>query len=286
MQQTLTMACVLCSSPEDPTDEDVIPKWLLRAFDVKPRSTVIAIGEEDGEKHEVGRLKRFQLTLDDGLCRKCNNELLSRLENLVQPILGPMAVQAKPTTLDLDAQRLLAIWAVKTVYLLELAGRQQYPGKRQIEGYKPSISEVGWLLAELERRPVKLVAPPPRTMVWLACWDCMTSRVARQGSMIHYTPSSAALRTPSGGKVVGQFATLAIGHVVFQVFTVDYVEAEAQQAEVWNTDPPKTIAHAIPLIWPHRLRAGDVSWPPDAFRHDDLNRLVNWDMALRRGIDP
>jgi hypothetical protein len=174
----------------------------------------------------------------------------------------------------------------KTVYLLELAARQQYPGKRQAEGYEPSISEVGWLLAELESRPVRLVTPPPRTMVWLACWDCMTPDVANSGSMIHYAAPSAGLHTPSGGTVVGQFATLAIGFVVFQVFTVDYVEAEAEQAEIWNTDPPKIIAHALPLIWPHRLRAGDVAWPPAAFPHNDFERLVNWDTALRRGIDP
>jgi hypothetical protein len=280
------MACVLCSSEEDPTDEDVIPKWLLRAFDVQPGSSVITVGEEYEEKHEVRRLKHFQVTLDDGLCRKCNNELLSRLENVVQPILGPMAVQAKPTTLDLDIQRLLAVWAVKTVYLLELAGRQQYAGARQVEGYKPSIPETGWLLAQLEQRPVKLVEPPPRTMVWLACWDCMTPDVAKRGSMIHYAPSTAPLRTPSGGKVAGQFATLAIGYAVFQVFTVNYLEAEIQQAEVWNPGPPKTIAHAVPLIWPHRLRAGEVAWPSDAFPHSDFERLVNWDMGLRRGIDP
>lgn len=277
---------MLCSSMEDPTDEDVIPKWLLRAFDVQKSSTMVTVGEERGEKHKVRDLKYFQVTLDDGLCRKCNNELLSRLENVVQPILGPMAVQAKPTALDLDSQRLLAVWAVKTVYLLELAGRQQYAGSRQVEGYKPSISETGWLLSELERHPVKLVKPPPRTMAWLACWDCKTPGTANHGSMIHYAPSSAALRTPSGGKLAGQFATLAIGYAAFQVFTVDYVQAEAQQAEVWNPNPPQSLAHAIPLIWPHRLRAGKVAWPPPAFPNDSFERLVSWDMALRHGIDP
>jgi hypothetical protein len=286
VRQTVAMACVLCSSVEDLTDEDVIPKWLLRTFEVQTGSTVVTIGEEYGGKREFRRLKNFKVTLDDGLCKKCNNELLSRLENVVQPILGPMAVQARPTALDLDIQRLLAVWAVKTVYLLELAGRQQYAGARQVEGYKPSIPEIGWLLAELERCPVKLAKPPPRTMVWLACWDCKSPDSANRGSMIHYTPSSAPLRTPSGGKVVGQFATLAIGYVVFQVFTVDYVEVEIRQAEVWNPDPPKSIAHAVPLIWPHRLRAGELSWPLDAFRNSDFDRLVNWDMVLRRGIDP
>jgi len=49
-----------------------------------------------------------------------------------------MARYKKPTVLDLDSQRLLAAWAVKTVYLLELAARQQYPGTRLVEGYEPS----------------------------------------------------------------------------------------------------------------------------------------------------
>lgn len=71
------MACMLCSSEEDPTDEDVIPKCLLRAFDVRSGSTAVSIGEEYAEKHAIRNLKRFQVTLDDGLCRKCNNELLS-----------------------------------------------------------------------------------------------------------------------------------------------------------------------------------------------------------------
>jgi hypothetical protein len=30
----MDVACVLCGSADRPTDEDVIPKWLLRAFDV------------------------------------------------------------------------------------------------------------------------------------------------------------------------------------------------------------------------------------------------------------
>jgi hypothetical protein len=44
--------------------------------------------------------------------------------------------------------------------------------------------------------------------------------------MIHYAPSSAPLPTPNGGEVVGHFTTLAIGFAAFQVFSVDFVEAE------------------------------------------------------------
>jgi hypothetical protein len=278
------MACALCDSVGNPTDEDVIPKWLLRAFDVEEGTTTVNTREEAGDPHQVRPLRYFQVTLDGGLCDKCNNQLLSRLEQVVQPILEPMAVRREATTLDLASQRLLAVWAIKTVYLLELAVRQRYPDTRLVEGYQPSTSEKGWLLAQLEQRPVRLVEPPPYSKVWLAAWDCMAPGTVNRGSMVNYAPSTARLPARGGREVVGQFATLAIGFAVFQVFTVNFVEAEVRQAEGWNPDPPGGIAHGIPLIWPQRLYAGDVTWPPpEVFPNDSFDRLANWDNALRRG---
>jgi hypothetical protein len=154
------MACVLCASEDDPTDEDVIPNWLLRALKVERHSTTISVAEEAGDSRQVGKLRHFQVTLDKGLCKKCNIERLGGLEQLVQPILEPMAVRGERATLDLASQRLLAVWAIKTVYLLELALRQRYPDHRPVLGYVPTLSETGWLLAEFERGPVKLVQPP------------------------------------------------------------------------------------------------------------------------------
>lgn len=277
------MACVLCGSVENPTDEDVIPKWLLRAFDVEQGSTTVNVREESGSPHEVSKLRHFQVTLDGRLCQKCNNERLGALEQVVQPILEPMVVRREPTILDLASQRLLAAWAVKTLYLLELAVRQRYPGARLTEGYQPGIAEVGWLLAQLEQRPAKLIEPPPRSMVWLACWDCETTDTVNRASMVNYAPSTAPVPTPDGGEVVGQFTTLAIGFAVFQVFTVDYVDADLRKADVWNPGPPDSIDHAIHLVWPHRLRASNVAWPPPAFPNDSFDQLANWNMALRRG---
>lgn len=273
---------MLCASSDNPTDEDVIPKWMLRAFSVQGPTTITA-REEAGDPHEVRPLKHFQLTLDDGLCQRCNNELLGGLELVVQPILEPMAVRCQPTILDLDKQRLLAVWAIKTVYLLELAVRQRYPSMRPVEGYQPSRSEIGWLLAELAQRPAKLVEPPPRSMVWLASWDCRVPTTVNRTSMVNCAPSLAPLPASDGSEVVGQFSTLAVGFAAFQVFTVDYVEAEARNAKGWNPGPPASIAGAIPLIWPHRLRAGDVAWPPPVFPNASFDRLANWDMALRHG---
>ena len=239
--------------------------------------------EEAGEPEEVRKLRHFQVTLDGGLCRKCNNERLGGLEQAVQPFLKPMAVQREPTNLDLARQRLLAVWAIKAVYLLELAARQQYPGTRRVAGYQPSRSEIGWLLAEFEQLPARLVEPPPLSVVWLACWDHLTPGTANRGSMVHYAPTAAPLTAADGGDVVGQFATLAIGSVAFQVFTVDYVEAEVRRATAQVPPLPDSIADAIRCIWPHRPGAGEIAWPPPAFPNDSFDRLVHWDMALRRG---
>jgi len=42
-------------------------------------------------------------------------------------------------------------------------------------GLRAKQSETGWILAQPEQRVARLVEPPSRSMVWLACWDCKAS---------------------------------------------------------------------------------------------------------------
>jgi hypothetical protein len=85
---------------------------------------------------------------------------LAGLERAVQPILQPMALLTEPRVmLDLAAQKLLAFWAVKTAFMLELALRRNRYDRRLIKGYVPTDPELAWLWAHSE--------PPPRSMVWL-----------------------------------------------------------------------------------------------------------------------
>lgn len=265
------ITCVFCGTTNGKlTCEHVIPKWARRSFGIKGPVTVDAREEGLDQRRRIGSMQALNITLDDAICEDCNSIWLSRLERAVKPVLAPMAVSARPVTLSPASQKLLATWAVKTVLLLELAFRQMYPGSRSAEGYDASHPEFAWLRASAE--------PPPRSLVWLGCWDC------QQAIPVRYAPSSASLPAPDGRQVDGHFATITLGYVVFQVFTVDYVAADQHQASLWNDHVPASLAQALPRIWPPLLRQQEVSWPPQAFAAPAWDRLVTWDGALRKGV--
>jgi hypothetical protein len=216
---------------------------------------------------EVRTLPALNVTLTGQICAACNNGTLSRIEGAVVDILRPMIVRHEKTTLTVESQKRLATWAVKTVYLLEPAVRQSFPG-RPIDGFLASESERAWLFTRQE--------PPPRSRVWLACWD------AESASALMYEPSGAPIPTRSGPPLQGQLTTFALGFVAFQVFSVDFVAAESEDAVQFHPPQPSpAIASAINLIWPSTR---SVAWPGPAIAHDEWNRLVTWEGALRGSV--
>jgi hypothetical protein len=246
----------------------VIPKWARKALAIEGGVTVHAQDDPSTEKVQVGRMQHLNIVLKGCLCATCNNGWLAGIEKEVQPLLEPMVVTAAPTVIDPAAQEILAFWAVKTCLLLELAFRQQrYSGRRLAEGYEATPQELAWLWARNE--------PPPRSMVWLGCWDC------QQTKPVAYEPSGAALRTDDGVPVTGHMTTYTLGFVAFQVFTVDFIAAEQHRADSWNLNPPVSLRQALPRIWPCQPTAEPVAWPPPMFRADDWQSLVTWNGVLR-----
>ena len=265
--------CVFCGATDDLASvEHVIPKWARNAFDVQGWVTSYASNGPGSDRVEVSRMQHLNVVLRGALCRRCNSSWLGgRIEERVSRIVKPMAVSARPTVLDGQTQALMAFWAAKTVLLLELALRQMFPGRRAVEGYLATELEFTWLREREE--------PPPRSMVWLGCWDC------ERAVPVNYEPSAADLPTVDGVPLAGHLATFTLGFVAFQVFTVDYLAAEQHGAPVWNPKPPEPLAGSLPRIWPRQLVVPDVSWPPPAFRRNDWRRLVTWDGVLRSGED-
>ncbi len=264
----LTAPCIFCGSvAEAASEEHVIPKWARRAFHIQGPVTVRASDWPDPERKDVDRLQHLNVTLTDALCENCNSKWLGPIEGRVARVLRPMMVNAAPAVLDTRDQGLLAFWAVKTILLLELSVRQMFPGARAIEGYAATAPELAWLRAREE--------PPPRSMVWLGCWDC------KRENPLMYEPSAAPLPAADGRPLSGHLATFALGFAVFQVFTVNFVAAEQAGARVWNPNPPAPIRAALPRIWPPLARTPNIRWPTPAFPRDDWHRIVTWNGALR-----
>jgi hypothetical protein len=267
------ISCTLCgSTAESCDDEHVIPKWARRAFDIQGWVTLQARDHATSPLRHVGQMQHLNIVLRDAICRSCNNDWLGGIEKRAARILKPMAVSAKPTHVDAASQALLALWAVKTALLLELAFRQQYPEQRLVGGYLATPQELAWLRARNE--------PPPRSMAWLGCWDC------QQSVPVNYEPSSAVLPTADGTLLAGHLTTFTLGYVAFQVFTIDFLAADQHGAPVWNSGPPEALRKALPRIWPQQPSDPDVNWPPPAFGKDAWHQLVAWNGVLRPGEQP
>jgi hypothetical protein len=73
--------CLLCGMTDGPADEEhVIPKWARRAFNMARWVTVHASDGPGSAREQIGALPDLNITLRDAICRKCNNEWLSRIE--------------------------------------------------------------------------------------------------------------------------------------------------------------------------------------------------------------
>jgi hypothetical protein len=125
------------------------------------------------------------------LCGSCNNGWMSRLECEVKPIIEAI-LDERLNTIDASAQLTLAVWAVKTVMVLEALD-----------------SDRQWFYTAGEREQMRLSRSiPHRTSVWIAkCVD-------------HQDIYSAAKNYSADDRARAFAVTLAFGLLAFQVETV------------------------------------------------------------------
>ena len=118
----MSTRCVFCCAEGGLTNEDVLPRWLLRALDDTSVTGTVVYRQSKGRPGDVpavhSRHGKSLETRARAVCGTCNNSWMSQIEQSVSAILLEL-VQGRRVLLSCEEQEALARWSVKTILMLQ-----------------------------------------------------------------------------------------------------------------------------------------------------------------------
>lgn len=114
-------ACIFCGASPT-TKEHLLPEWLAR--EIQASDLNVKWTRPDGTKSWRGPDDSFGTTVSCACGENCNNGWMSRLEDQVRPILGPMATGQRRHLPPVE-QAVLARWAWKTAIVGQATMRDE-----------------------------------------------------------------------------------------------------------------------------------------------------------------
>jgi len=223
--------CPFCGAA-DATDEHVVPKWVSREL---TKLAPLQMNTDFGPR----RINRLEMTAP--VCEKCNTRWLSVLEKDVQPVLAPL-IRGEERTLTVDEQRVLAAWAAKTAFMLDLAsGTPVIP-----TGFYYELRQLRTAL--------------PSHVVWLGAYNGSQKAIWAEHRPLHI--GIASDEEPNGFVttfIVFRCLFQVVGHFTRGGATMNDTRLIARG--LWSIAPP---------------RADAIRWPRDrlAFGDDALTELA------------
>lgn len=234
-----TRKCMFCDGRAS-TKEDAWPLWLVRKFPDPVGVTVEAQRKDNRPTHwrQRGHFAKAKF-----VCKSCNNQWMSQLENQAKPIIERLLSNAESRFDSIDRE-VVARWVLKTAMVFEAVGGTD------------------WFYTADERATVRSgVIPGGYTAFWVAQCANLPGAYSVASNMFE----SAEVGT-SG--VHGHVTTLAISTVAFQVLTVRpshavpvnaAIELERANLEPWP--------QAALQVWPPMM---DFHWPPSIGLNGEL----------------
>jgi hypothetical protein len=230
--------CALCGVDVggDISREHVFAQWIRKLFVIDEQRILYKRGfQERGEQMSPEEWEDipFNLRVKD-LCKPCNNEWCGRIEDEAEPVMTPM-IRGEAVHLDARAQMTLAIWAMKTILMLQLTyptDHRGIPADQYLwfRGHR-------WLL--------------PNEQIWIAHYDGLGDwPISTHYYAIGlYDPTVSEPPEDHHGHTV----SFCVGHLVFRAF--GHVMDGGEVAS-----PHDYFHGALRQIWP---ATGDtVDWPP------------------------
>ena len=105
--------CIFCGGKAN-SKEDAIPRWLAANYQ-SPAFMDLQLGDD---KPVISYPVDQPELLIKKVCKKCNNEWMSRLEISAQPIIDRLREQPSCELNDEEC-RILALWSCKTAMMFE-----------------------------------------------------------------------------------------------------------------------------------------------------------------------
>lgn len=206
--------CAFCDAPSG-SDEHIFARWISRVLG----GTFVVKGD-----HGERSAKTIPLTTDR-VCRSCNNNWLSVLENDCKSVLSDL-MAGNDARLGEAEQRQVSTWAYKTALMIDLA----YAGGVQA-GYHRQF--------ELER------SVPSSALVWIGGYTgsqavSASVRPLQRGESAEKPPLAVLTTFTVGRLLVQLFHHFTVGGVTFddQRIGAPYLD------QIWPTQPVFT--------WPRR----------------------------------
>jgi len=127
-------------------------------------------------------------------CKSCNSGWMANLDNKVLRIISPMILGARTGVLTVEAQVVIATWAVKTAMVSEFLN----PGAH-------------YFTADGRRKLMDNRFPPSGVHVWVGFYGVMGHRGIQGAAATHESHASA-------GNIIAHTLTLAVGNLSCRCF--------------------------------------------------------------------
>ena len=129
----IRVSCIFCDRWREQAIEDIIPDWIAKEIGGKPPFTVDYFDDVHGAeaKRRTGASMALEQLKLRGVCARCNNESMSRIENSVKALLADL-IRGQARLVTPKDCRLLAAWCQLKCICIDARYGGGYEGIRHL----------------------------------------------------------------------------------------------------------------------------------------------------------